>query len=145
MRLRHIAAASAVAAVAGDGDTVDVATPAGRVRVRMLGIDTPEVYGGVECYGRKASQLTKKLLPIGTDVQLVVGVEPVDRYGRALAWVSKGKQLVNVELVRRGASDVLLYEDRTYERQLKAAKKQALADGRGMWGECPKNKPAQKN
>ena len=55
-----------------DGDTVDLTNGA---RVRLVQIDTPEVYFGVECYGRQASAITKRLLPAGKRVQLAV--EPV--------------------------------------------------------------------
>lgn len=34
-----------------DGDTIEVA---GGERVRLIGVDTPEVHGGTECYGQQA-------------------------------------------------------------------------------------------
>ena len=40
-----------------DGDTVDLTNGA---RVRLVQIDTPEVYFGVECYGPQASAETKR-------------------------------------------------------------------------------------
>jgi endonuclease YncB( thermonuclease family) len=43
-----------------DGDTVVLENGQ---RVRLVQIDTPEVYFGTECYGREASALTKRLLP----------------------------------------------------------------------------------
>ena len=39
-------------------------------RVRLVQIDTPEVYFGTECYGR-ASATTKRLLPEGIRVRLL--------------------------------------------------------------------------
>jgi endonuclease YncB( thermonuclease family) len=39
-------------------------------RVRLVQIDTPLVYFGVECYGRQASARAKALLPPGTRVNL---------------------------------------------------------------------------
>jgi endonuclease YncB( thermonuclease family) len=50
-----------------DGDTVDLANGA---KVRLVQIDTPEVYFGVECYGPRASAIAKRLLPYGTKVRL---------------------------------------------------------------------------
>lgn len=45
-----------------DGDTLDVTTPSGAVEtVRIIGIDTPEVYGGRECGGPAASAAMKQL------------------------------------------------------------------------------------
>jgi endonuclease YncB( thermonuclease family) len=55
-------------------------------RVRLVQIDTPEVYFGTECYGRQASAVTKRLLPPGTPVRLFVepATDPVDDSGRLL-------------------------------------------------------------
>ena len=50
-----------------DGDTVYLTNGA---KVRLVQIDTPEVFFGVECWGREASAETKKLLPVGTAVRL---------------------------------------------------------------------------
>ena len=53
-----------------DGDTIALRNGQ---RVRLVQIDTPEVYFGVECYGRAASRTTKALLPVGSRVRLFVG------------------------------------------------------------------------
>ena len=55
--------------------------------MRLIGVDTPEVYGEVECYGREAAAFVKRLLPLGARVRYSLGVERRDRYGRALAYV----------------------------------------------------------
>ena len=48
-----------------DGDTIRVksleATGRSRYTVRLIGIDTPEVYGGIECGGRQASAHMKRI------------------------------------------------------------------------------------
>ncbi len=67
-----------------DGDTIRLGELGS---VRLIGIDTPEVYGGVECFGREASKFAARLLPLGTKVRYRVGVEERDRYGRLLAYV----------------------------------------------------------
>ena len=66
-----------------DGDTVDLTNGA---KVRRVQIDTPEVYFGVECYGRRASAITKRLLPSGSAVRLAAepATDRVDRYTRLL-------------------------------------------------------------
>jgi micrococcal nuclease len=88
-----------------DGDTVRFV---GIGRVRLIGVDTPEVYGHVECFGPEASAFTKSLLAPGTTVRYRVGAEPRDRYGRLLAyvWLHDG-QLLNRMLVERGFATVL--------------------------------------
>jgi endonuclease YncB( thermonuclease family) len=50
-----------------DGDTVVLRNGQ---RVRLVQIDTPEVYFGTECYGRAASRVTERLLPPGARVRL---------------------------------------------------------------------------
>jgi endonuclease YncB( thermonuclease family) len=72
-----------------DGDTVDVTKAVRAYRIRLIGIDTPEVYGGVQCGGRQASALAKRLLPVGTRVSLTtsVRVQNQDRYNRYLRYI----------------------------------------------------------
>src|ERR671917_2500289 len=44
-----------------DGDTVDISpTVEGLSRVRLIGVDTPETYGGAQPYGSEASESTAK-------------------------------------------------------------------------------------
>ena len=66
-----------------DGDTVELG---GLGKVRLIGVDAPEVYGGAECYGREASGFAKRQLD-GRRVRYTVGRDPRDRYGRLLAYV----------------------------------------------------------
>jgi endonuclease YncB( thermonuclease family) len=55
-------------------------------RVRLVQIDTPRSIFGTECYGRQASQTTKRLLPPGSRVRLFAepATDRVDQYGRLL-------------------------------------------------------------
>jgi endonuclease YncB( thermonuclease family) len=48
-----------------DGDTIDVNIEGQEGRLRLIGVDTPEVYGQEECFGRAASEFAKSLLPPG--------------------------------------------------------------------------------
>src|SRR5680860_1548743 len=87
-----------------DGDTLWVED---RVKVRLIGVDTPETKHpsrAVECFGREASDLLSELLPLGTDVRLAYDVEREDRYGRTLAYLYRVEDglFVNAELVREG-------------------------------------------
>lgn len=67
-----------------DGDTVHLA---GLGSSRLIGIDTPEVYGDEECFGPEASDFTKHRLAPGTSVYFTWGAERRDRYERALVYV----------------------------------------------------------
>jgi endonuclease YncB( thermonuclease family) len=126
-----------------DGDTVDVRLRSGaKRRVRLIGIDTPEVYGGVECGGRKASASLKKLLPRGTRVRLVSDASQarVDRYGRLLRYVVKSATGVDVnrKQVWRGWARVYVYADDPFKRvgTYRTAQRSARAHDRGIWGLC---------
>jgi endonuclease YncB( thermonuclease family) len=85
-------------------------------RVRLVQIDTPEVYFGTECYGPQASATTKRLLPAGTRVRLLVepATDRVDQYGRLLRYIIRAKDglNVNVQLVRVGAAAPYFYAGR---------------------------------
>ncbi|CAN5565268.1 hypothetical protein BH10ACT10_BH10ACT10_19180 [soil metagenome] len=129
-----------------DGDTVNVRlTRSGAYRrVRLLGIDTPEVYGPVvECGGPEASVAMKKMLPAGTFVKLVSDTSQaaVDRYGRLLRYVSRysdGKQ-VNRAQVYLGHATVYVYHGVPFRRtrDYRVAESAARAAPRGIWKSCP--------
>src|SRR5262245_44964564 len=88
-----------------DGDTIALTN--GR-HVRLVQIDTPEVYNVPECYGEQASKITERLLPPGTAVRLYrePKTDTVDTYGRLLRYVFRVHDGldVNVQLVRVGAA-----------------------------------------
>jgi endonuclease YncB( thermonuclease family) len=123
-----------------DGDTVQLTN--GR-RVRLVQIDTPEVYNTPECYGRQASKMTKRLLPPGTAVRLYdePRTDAVDAYGRLLRYVLRirGDLNVNVDLVRVGAAAPYFYDYRRgrYARLLVRLGLRARSRHLGLWGRCP--------
>jgi endonuclease YncB( thermonuclease family) len=123
-----------------DGDTVDLTNGA---KVRLVQIDTPEVYFGAECWGRQASAETKRLLPPGTAVRLVAepATDSVDQYGRLLRYVIRVRDGldVNVFLVTRGDAAPYFYRGRAgrYARVLTRDALRARAAHRGLWGACP--------
>ena len=123
-----------------DGDTVDLTNGA---KIRLVQIDTPEVYFSPECYGRQASDLTKQLLPPGTRVRLTrePATDAVDRYGRLLRYVVRVEDglNVNVQLVRAGAAAPYFYDGRRgrYAHLLERLTRRARARHLGLWGACP--------
>jgi endonuclease YncB( thermonuclease family) len=123
-----------------DGDTL---TLANGQRVRLVQIDTPEVYFGAECYGRAASNETKRLLPIGTRVRLMVepATDRLDQYGRLLRYVIRVRDGldVNVRLVAVGAAAPYFYGGRRgmYANRLELLARRAKAKRLGLWGACP--------
>jgi endonuclease YncB( thermonuclease family) len=123
-----------------DGDTVALRNGQ---RVRLVQIDTPEVYFGTECYGPQASATTKRLLAPGTRVRLVVepATDRVDQYGRLLRYVVRVKDglNLNVQLVRVGAAAPYFYEGRRgrYAALLERLALRARARKVGLWGRRP--------
>jgi endonuclease YncB( thermonuclease family) len=123
-----------------DGDTVTLTSGA---RVRLVQIDTPEVYFGSECYGHEASAALKRLLPPGTPVRLVPdpALDRIDSYGRLLRYVVRARDGLNVNLalVRTGAAAPYFYRgDRgRFATRLGALAQRARSAGLGLWGACP--------
>ena len=122
-----------------DGDTVVLR---GGETIRLVQIDTPEVYGDTECYGRQASALTESILPAGTRVRIATdpGLDQRDRDGRTLAYVWKGSSMVNLRLVREGAAAPYFYsgDKGRYATPIFEAAVAARKAGRGLWGHCRK-------
>lgn len=86
-----------------DGDTVRLQD--GR-RVRFLGVNAPELGGAGmadEPLAQAAYALLAERIPPGHLITLVYDTEPLDRYGRVLAYVydAQGRS-VEAELLRRG-------------------------------------------
>jgi endonuclease YncB( thermonuclease family) len=123
-----------------DGDTVVLGNGQ---RVRLVQIDTPEVFFGVECYGEQASAATERLLPEGTRVRLLAepATDRVDQYGRLLRYIVRASDgvNVNVQLVAVGAAAPYFYKGRrgVYANRLEALAKRARARKLGLWGACP--------
>ena len=115
-----------------DGDTVKIA---GLGSSRLIGVDTPEVYFGVECFGRAASAFTSARLSPGTVVHFRRGVEPTDRYGRALVylWLRNGT-FVNALLVRKGfAVPLTIPPNVEFAPRFRRLARKARLAGRGLW------------
>lgn len=119
-----------------DGDTIKLSSGA---TVRLVQIDAPERADG-ECFSRKATRTLEKLLPpqIGVRLRFDPDLDKVDRNDRRLAYVFKGKELINLTLVRRGAASAYFFEGERgrYAAKIDAAAQEAKAAGRGLWGAC---------
>ena len=128
-------ATEAVVEYVHDGDTIFLED--GR-KVRMLGINTPEIGDDLECYGNEATALTRSLLPEGAHVWVQQDVEPLDQYGRSLLFVYTDDGVnVNLELLREGAAEVEMYKPNVLLRDEVYAAQDAARDADlGLWSAC---------
>ena len=125
-----------------DGDTVDIRDHVrGRLRVRLLGIDTPETKKPgytVGCWGPEASDFAASTL-LGQRVALVT--DPTqdlhDRYGRTLAYLDKADGWdYSVEAARAGMAHSYVYGGHPVARcaAIAAAEQEAKDAQRDLWG-----------
>ena len=121
-----------------DGDTIDVVVAGAKVRVRYIGMDTPETHSGIEWLGPEASAANEQLV-MGREVVLEKDVSETDQYGRALryVWLHDGATwtLVNLELIREGFAAVLRYppDVKYIDPLFVPAEAAARAAGIGRW------------
>jgi len=122
-----------------DGDTIDVEIGGETVRVRYIGVDTPETVDPrrpVGCYGQEASARNRALIE-GRAVELEKDVSETDAFGRLLRYVYVDGTMVNETLVREGYAVVSTFPpDVKYADHFLAAQQEARATGRGLWGVC---------
>ena len=116
-----------------DGDTLWLS---GIGKVRLIGVDTPEVFGTAECFGREASAFVERVAPLGSRVRYRIGVGERDRYGRALAyvWLADGRFLNRLLVARGYAQPLTVAPNIEYEDAFVRASQSAREAGRGLWG-----------
>ncbi|MGH3921187.1 MAG: thermonuclease family protein [Pseudonocardiaceae bacterium] len=123
-----------------DGDTFTVVGAGGGIiKVRVLGIDTPETKDPrkpVQCWGPEASrwaaeQLQGRQVTLSTDPTQAVR----DYRGRLLAYVDRDGWDYSVEAARAGMARAYIY-DRPVQRAalIADAEREARAGRRGLWG-----------
>jgi micrococcal nuclease len=131
-----------------DGDTLQLESGE---RVRLIGIDTPEMHESNKLYrdsqrtkedittiqklGKRAYEVTKKLVE-GKRVSLEFDVEKYDKYKRLLAYVYlKDGTFVNAEIVKQGyASLMTIPPNVKYADLFLKLYREARENRRGLWG-----------
>jgi len=120
-----------------DGDTIKIKD---NIRVRLLGIDSPEKG---ECYYEESREFLKEFLE-GKTVNLEKDISGKDDYGRPLRYVilpsddpEQDNILINDYIVRQGyAQAVSSPPDNRYRDLLSSAQDEAIRENRGLWKEC---------
>jgi micrococcal nuclease len=120
-----------------DGDTLNLRDSTGATEtVRIIGVDTPEVYPEYECFGDEATDELNRLAPVGSTLKVTTDEDPFDDYDRLLLylWNDQGV-FVNLALVENGFAEAIrVAPNDAYYDQLLAAENTAAHDGLGMWG-----------
>ncbi|MEX0800329.1 MAG: thermonuclease family protein [Dehalococcoidia bacterium] len=135
-----------------DGDTIDVLLDGETVRVRYIGIDTPETVDPrrpVGCFGDEASDRNKQLVD-GQTVGLERDVSETDAFGRLLRYVwvdpstgSGRAVMVNAALVEEGYALASTYPpDVKHSAMFAALQARARDTGRGLWSACATPEPS---
>ncbi len=125
-----------------DGDTLDLEIEGTNERVRLIGIDTPESVSNTtpdQCFGAEATEALRGLLPVDTMVDIERDLEPRDRYGRLLLYVSRRSDqlFVNEWMVEHGFANAITYEPNDRLTTIfTGAEADARADNRGLWAHC---------
>lgn len=125
-----------------DGDTIWVEERDGRVKVRLLGIDTPETRDPdrpLECFGPEA---TAAITEAAAGGQVWLEVDPSqdtrDRYGRLLAYVWLDETtLLNRDLIAGGFAREYTYDQPyRYQPEFRSVQTVAQDAGAGLWSAC---------
>ena len=108
-----------------DGDTVKIAHQKRIIKVRLAGIDAPELK---QEFGLKAKKvLEEKVL----NKKVFVDGKEKDRYGRLIADLRIGSRWINKELVESGYA--WHYKQYSDNRELALAEKKAKILSSGLW------------
>lgn len=140
---RPIGATRSHVAYVHDGDTLFL-QPDGthsrddQIKVRLIGVDTPEIGDNAECFGYEARDYLRSLLPEGAEVWVMPDREEFDRYGRSLLYVwTMDDRSVNLDLVQNGYATALnIAPSNTYWKQFEAAEDAAYNARVGLWTAC---------
>jgi len=125
-----------------DGDTIWVSHSGEDIKVRYIGMDAPEIFGGTECYGEEASSENLRLVG-GRDVYLTFDFGRYDSFGRTLAyvWLSSNTKditnMVNYILVKEGYATVMTISPNIkYAGSFTTAEAYAAVHDLGLWAAC---------
>lgn len=123
-----------------DGDTLFLDN---RAYVRLVGVDAPETAKSdrhAEPFASEASDFARRFVDQQQGmVRLRFDRERIDKYGRFLAYVLVGDQMLNEELVRAGlaTAETRFRYSPAMKTRFQRAEEEARAAGRGIWSLGP--------
>jgi endonuclease YncB( thermonuclease family) len=120
-----------------DGDTIDVSTVG---RVRLLGIDAPEIGRGFDTAAPFGLEARARLMSLVLHrwIRLEQEGPAIDVYDRHLAYVmTEDGVCINATLVREGLARISARLPLSRLDELRHAEAEAQSFRRGMWGSTP--------
>ena len=126
-----------------DGDTISVVLNSRKEKVRLIGIDAPEIKQ--RPWGTRAKKhLEKLLMASNRKVVLEFDVERRDKYGRLLCYIfTPDRKMLNIQMVKDGYAVLLTIPPNIkYVNELRMAENEARQHRRGIWNsKGPKESP----
>lgn len=124
-----------------DGDTAyfydDVTND--YIKVRFLGINTPETFSKPDPWGMAASNYTSKRLREASQIVLEGEGNKYDTYDRDLAFIWVDGVLLNLELVQEAFTGTTLSRSSKYFQIFADVENEVMKTGRRYWGEIDPN------
>lgn len=118
-----------------DGDTVSVILNGRKEKVRLIGIDAPEIKQ--RPWGTRARKHLEKMLTASNrTVILEFDVERRDKYGRLLCYVySTDKNMINLQMLKHGYAVLLTISPNVrHVDEFRKAQHNAREQKLGIWG-----------
>ena len=129
-----------------DGDTLQLqtakperyVTTKAKIKVRLIGVDAPEMTPKKQCYAQQATDRLRKLAPSGSVVWVAPDKDSWDDYRRRLfhVWTDEGV-LIDHDLVARGYGRAIrVWPNVTYWPVMEKAQTSAQKKKLGLWKAC---------
>ncbi len=120
-----------------DGDTITVQTPQREEKVRIIGLDAPEM-SPLECFGNESLAGLSALIAGKSVILNSEYSDDRDSFGRLLRYVSLGEQDIGAAMIRQGYATS--YRKYPHPRMESYNVIEAIAqeNDAGLWGACKK-------
>jgi micrococcal nuclease len=118
-----------------DGDTIGVMMKGSREKIRLIGIDAPEI--GQQPWGQMAKEHLKKLLENSDRVvALEFDLQGRDKYGRLLGYVTTPDgRMINLQMLKDGYAMLFTIPPNVrYVDEFRNAQREARRKELGIWG-----------
>lgn len=124
-----------------DGDTLKIDYDGVEERVRLIGLDTPELNqsgGAKECFASEAKNKLKELAEAKeVKIEFDQSQGERDKYNRLLLYIWADDIFINEELIKQGYALEYTYDEAyQYQSQFQTAEDQAEQEELGLWGQA---------